>query len=168
MPVNSTSHYATLNALFDEACAKHASQAAFCSFGTSLSYSDLKQEADSFAAYLRSLDTLERGDRVAIMLPNLLQCPIALFGILKAGFVASSINPLYSTRELKHQLRDSGAKAIVIVEPMQATLIDVIADTEIRHVVVTGVGRSARRAKIAADQCIDALPQKRLHLCRPA
>ena len=139
MPTDPPQH-ANLVALFDEACKVHAEQTAFRSFGTPLSYRELSHKADAFAAYLCSLDALERGDRVAVMLPNLLQYPVALFGILKAGLIASNVNPLYGAHELKHQLRDSGAKVIVVVGTSAATLAEVIADTEVRHVVVTGVG----------------------------
>ncbi len=146
-PAIQSEQYANLVALFDEACAAHAEQTAFRSFGTPLSYRELKHKAEAFAAYLRTLDSLERGDRVAVMLPNLLQYPVALFGILKAGLIASNVNPLYSARELKHQLRDSGAKAIVVIEAAKTTLAGVIADTEVRHVVVTGAGDLLRAPK---------------------
>ncbi len=132
--------YTSLVELFDEACETHAGQTAFRSFGASLSYRELEHKADAFASYLRSLETLERGDRVAVMLPNLLQYPVVLFGIFKAGMIVSNVNPLYGTHELKHQLCDSDAKAIVVIETAGALLADVIADTGVRHVIVTGVG----------------------------
>lgn len=126
--------------LFDEACATYPSQPAFTNLGRTISYGELNDYVARFAAYLQAQPGLERGDRVAIMMPNLLQYPVALFGLLKAGMIAVNINPLYTSRELKHQLNDSGAKAIVIAANSGATLSKVIADTDIRSLVITEIG----------------------------
>ncbi len=108
--------------------------------GTTLTYSALDQRSNQFASYLQNALGLTRGERVAIMLPNLLQYPVALFGIFRAGLVVVNVNPLYTARELRHQLSDSGARCIVILENFATTLEEVINDTRIEHVVTTKVG----------------------------
>ncbi|MGB0514225.1 MAG: AMP-binding protein [Wenzhouxiangellaceae bacterium] len=125
--------------IFRASCDQFSDNVAFINFGREMTYSDLERRTREFAAYLQSLG-LQRGDPVAIMLPNLLQYPIALFAILRAGMVVVNTNPLYTARELKHQLRDSGAKAIVVLENFAHTLAGVIDDTDVEHVIVTGVG----------------------------
>ncbi len=122
-----------------ESCQRCADQTAYVNFGTELSYRALEEKSRAFAAYLQSLG-LERGDRVAIMSPNLLQYPIALFGILQAGMVVVNTNPLYTARELRHQLSDSGARAIIVVENFAHVVAAVIDDTPVEHVFVTAVG----------------------------
>ncbi|MGK7294313.1 MAG: AMP-binding protein [Candidatus Wenzhouxiangella sp. M2_3B_020] len=125
--------------IFEQSCEQFRDQCAFVNFGRELDYKDLDRQSRAFAAYLQSLG-LEKGDRVAIMLPNLLQYPIALFGVLRAGLVVVNTNPLYTARELKHQLKDSGAKAILVLENFAHTLASVIDDCPVEHVFVTGVG----------------------------
>jgi long-chain acyl-CoA synthetase len=125
--------------IFEKSCDRFANNVAFVNFGRELRYRDLEARTRAFGAYLQSLG-LERGDRVAVMLPNLLQYPIALFGILRAGMVVVNTNPLYTARELKHQLKDSGARAIVVLENFAHTLASVIDDSPVEHVFVTGVG----------------------------
>ena len=125
--------------ILEQSCGQYADQTAFVNFGRELSYAELDRQSRAFGARLQSLG-LKRGDRVAIMLPNLLQYPIALFGILRAGMVVVNTNPLYTGRELKHQLNDSGAKAILVLENFAHTLASVIDDCPIEHVFVTGVG----------------------------
>ncbi len=132
-------HLPSLVALLDEACAAYADQVAFISMGKEMSYRELDEESRAFAGWLQSRG-LQKGERVALMMPNLLQYPVALFGALRAGCVVVNCNPLYKPRELEHQLKDSGAAAIVIVENFAHTLSQVIAHTAIRHVVVTPVG----------------------------
>jgi long-chain acyl-CoA synthetase len=113
---------------------------AFTNMGTSLTYRDLDRLSLQFACYLQNELGLMKGERVAIMLPNILQYPVAMCGIFRAGLVVVNVNPLYTARELKHQLEDSGARAIVILENFAHTLAEVIADTRLDKVIVTGVG----------------------------
>ena len=131
---------ATLASIFETSVARFAERPAFSCMGHTLSYGELDRAAADFAAWLGKDLGLSRGARVAIMLPNLLQYPVALFGVLRAGMTVVNVNPLYTARELKHQLVDSGAEAILILENFAATLEKVIADTPVKHVVVTGIG----------------------------
>src|SRR5688572_26401499 len=107
---------------------------------TVLTYAELNRLSAQLGAWLQNAAGLRRGDRFAIMLPNLLQYPVALFGALRAGFTVVNTNPLYTPRELEHQLKDSGAKAILILENFAHVLQEVIARTDIKHVIVTGAG----------------------------
>src|SRR5574343_1960403 len=132
-------HIRSLVALFDDACRKYADKVAYVSMGIEMTYRELDVQASAFAGWLQSRG-LKKGDRVALMMPNLLQYPVALFGTLRAGCVVVNCNPLYTPRELEHQLKDAGAVAIVIVENFAQTLEQVIAHTQIRHVVVTPMG----------------------------
>ena len=113
---------------------------AFTSMGTSLTFRDLDALSLKFACYLQNELKLVKGERVAIMLPNILQYPVAMCGAFRAGLVVVNVNPLYTARELKHQLKDSGAKCIVILENFAHTLADVVGDTDIKSVVTTGIG----------------------------
>lgn len=126
--------------IFEESCRKFAQQPAFSNFGRSITYAELDAQSASFAAWLQQEAGLEPGDRVALMMPNLLQYPVALFGVLRAGMVVVSVNPLYTSREVQHQLRDAGAKVIVVVENSAAELAEVVADTPVEQVVITGIG----------------------------
>jgi long-chain acyl-CoA synthetase len=119
---------------------KFRNRTAYLSMGKAISYGELDQKSREFASYLQNVATLPRGARVALMMPNLLQYPIALFGALRASYVVVNCNPLYSPRELKHQLLDSGAEAIVVLENFAGTLEKAIEGTTVRAVVVTGVG----------------------------
>jgi long-chain acyl-CoA synthetase len=130
----------TIVSVFERSAAKYAALPAFSCMGKSISYAELDRLTLEFACYLRNSLGLAAGDRVAIMLPNVLQYPIALFGILRAGLIVVNTNPLYTPRELKHQLTDSGATAIVVLENVAVTLQDCLKDTPIKHVVITGVG----------------------------
>ena len=112
----------------------------YTNMGTTISYRELDEMSMQFACYLQKTLGLTRGERVAIMLPNILQYPIAMCGAFRAGLVVVNVNPLYTARELRHQLEDSGARAIVILENFAHILEEVIADTAIEHVVTTGVG----------------------------
>ncbi|MDT8448985.1 MAG: AMP-binding protein [Wenzhouxiangellaceae bacterium] len=125
--------------IFNHSCERFADQIMFVNYGRGISYRELDRKSAAFGACLQSLG-LEKGDRVAIMLPNLLQYPIAMFGALRAGLVVVNTNPLYTARELRHQLSDSGAKAIVVLENFAHTLASVVDDTPVEHVFVTGVG----------------------------
>ncbi len=132
--------YPSLKEMFEEACAAYGNLAAFENFGAVLTYAQLETLSRAFAAWLQKKSGLAAGDRVALMMPNVLQYPIALFGILRAGMVVVNVNPLYTARELEHQLKDSGAKAIVIVENFAHVLQQVLAHTDLKHVLVTRVG----------------------------
>jgi long-chain acyl-CoA synthetase len=131
---------ATLVSIFEKSVARFADRPAFSCMDRVMDYAELDRLSAGFAAWLRKDLGLARGARVAIMLPNLLQYPVALFGVLRAGMTVVNVNPLYTPRELKHQLEDSGAEAILILENFAATLEKVIAETPVKHVVVTGIG----------------------------
>jgi long-chain acyl-CoA synthetase len=126
--------------LFEHSFAAYPDNAAYTNMGTTLSYADLNQLSMQFACFLQKKLGLTRGERVAIMLPNVLQYPVAMCGVFRAGLVVVNVNPMYTARELRHQLQDSGARCIVILENFAHTLEDVIADTDVDHVVTTGVG----------------------------
>jgi long-chain acyl-CoA synthetase len=126
--------------MLEASVARYREQPAFESFGVRITYADLDRLSRDFAAYLQSKLGLKKGDRVAVMMPNILQYPVAVFGILRAGLVVVSVNPLYTARELQHQLADSGATAIVIFETAAHTLQEIIARTPVRHVLVASVG----------------------------
>ncbi len=126
--------------LFEQAFAKHPGSAAYTNMGTTLSYAELDRLSMQFACYLQKSLGLTRGERVAIMLPNILQYPVVMCGIFRAGLVVVNVNPLYTARELEHQLKDSGAKCIIILENFAHTLQEVIPDTDVENVVVTGLG----------------------------
>jgi long-chain acyl-CoA synthetase len=134
-----TSEFSSINDILRKSCEKFRQRPAFTCMDRSLSYEDLDQMSLRFAAYLQSLG-LKKGDRVAIMMPNILQYPIALFGILRAGLIVVNTNPLYTPRELEHQLVDSGAKAIVILENFANVLEKVIVKTQVKHVITTQIG----------------------------
>jgi long-chain acyl-CoA synthetase len=131
--------YASLREMFDEACAAYGNRIAYRSLGASLSYAQLDTLSRAFAAWLQKTG-LAQGERVALMMPNVLQYPIALFGILRAGMVVVNVNPLYTARELEHQLQDSGARIIVILENFAHVLQQVLPRTALKHVLVTRVG----------------------------
>jgi len=126
--------------MFDKSVAEFSDSAAYTNFGKTISYREVDTYTAQLGAYLKNELGLEKGDRVAVMMPNLLQNPIAIFGILRAGMVVVNTNPLYTTRELKHQMKDSGAKAIIIVENFAHVLQEVIDDTPIKHVITTKMG----------------------------
>ncbi len=132
--------FRSLRDLVENSFREYPDQPSFTCMGTTLTFRDLDKQSAKFAAYLQHTLGLVRGERVAIMLPNTLQYPIAMCGAFRAGLVVVNVNPLYTARELKHQLVDSGAKCIVILENFAHILEEVIADTEVKQVVVTGVG----------------------------
>ena len=131
---------ASLKHLLASRCARFAELPAYSSMGTALSFRQLDEASRAFAAWLQKEAHLKRGDRVAIMMPNLLQYPVALFGVLRAGLVVVNVNPLYTPRELRHQLCDSGAVAVVVLENFAHTLAEVIASTPVKTVITTQVG----------------------------
>ena len=135
-----TSEYDSILDMFDKAVREHPDRAAYINMGKVLTFRKLEERSRAFAAYLQNELKLERGERVALMMPNLLQYPIALFGILRAGLVVVNVNPLYTPRELEHQLQDSGAKAIVVVSNFASTLEKVVFNTDVKHVILTRMG----------------------------
>ncbi len=132
--------YPSLVEMFEASAAQYGDQPAYINMGQTLTYRGLEQQSRAFAAYLQHDLQLQPGDRVAVMMPNLLQYPIALFGVLRAGLIAVNVNPLYTPRELEHQLKDSGAKAIVIVSNFAHTLEQVVFKTGVQHVILTRMG----------------------------
>ena len=132
--------YNSVTDLFEESCKKYGDRAAFINMGADISFEELHHLSGDFASFLQHKAGLKKGDRIAIQMPNLLQYPIALYGALRAGLVVVNTNPLYTAHELKHQLADSGAKAIVILANSACHLEEVIKDTKIETVVVTEVG----------------------------
>lgn len=130
----------TATAIFEEAFQKFGSNPAFTNMGKVISYSDLDRLTEAFASYLQNELGLVKDDRIAIMMPNVLQYPVTLFGALRAGLTIVNVNPLYTPRELEHQLNDSGAKAIVIMENFASVLEEVLQKTGIQHVVTTKIG----------------------------
>ena len=130
----------TLIKILDEAEIKYPDNKAFVNFGVSMSFRQVAKDSKSFAAYLQNVLGLKKGDRLAIMMPNLLQYPVAVFGALRAGLIVVNVNPLYTPRELEHQLRDSGAKAILIFEGSAHVLQEVMDKISIEHVIVTKIG----------------------------
>ncbi|MFP1721407.1 long-chain-fatty-acid--CoA ligase FadD [Lonsdalea quercina] len=139
--------YSSLMELFENSMARNADRPAFINMGETMTFRQLEQRSRAFAAYLQHQLKLKKGDRVALMMPNLLQYPIALFGILRAGMVVVNINPLYTPRELEHQLNDSGASAMVIVSNFAHTLEKVVFNTPVKHVILTRMGDQLSAAK---------------------
>ena len=132
--------YASVPAVLEEAFAHFRDKPAFTNLGRKLSYGQIDDMSRQFAGYLSGVLKLGKGDRIAIMMPNVMQYPIALFGALRAGLVVVNTNPLYTARELKHQLQDSGAKAIVVLDNFATTLQQVLTETKVEHIVTTGLG----------------------------
>jgi len=132
--------FSSLVDLFDKSVRAFGAHVAYVCMGKAMSYAELDAKSRDFAAYLQGTLGLGKGGRVALMMPNCLQYPVAMFGVLRAGGTVVNVNPLYTARELEHQLRDAECEAIVIVENFAHTLQDVIESTSVRHVVVTGLG----------------------------
>ncbi|MGL4490559.1 MAG: AMP-binding protein, partial [Rhizobiaceae bacterium] len=122
-----------------DACKKNAAKPAFELMGKTISYAEVDAASKKIGAYLQGKG-LAKGARVALMMPNILQYPVAILGVLRAGYAVVNVNPLYTPRELEHQLKDSGAEAIIIIENFATTLEAVIAKTHVKHVVVTAMG----------------------------
>ena len=130
----------SLKQLYEDACRQHASQIAFTNMGVTLTYAEVEEKSRRFGAWLQKEAGLKKGERVALMMPNVLQYPVAIIGCHRAGCTVVNVNPLYTARELEHQLNDSGATVIVVFENAAATLAQVIARTSVRHVILTGIG----------------------------
>ncbi|GAA5181002.1 AMP-binding protein [Niveibacterium umoris] len=134
------SEYGAIGDLFAEGVRKFGARAAYVNMDKAISYDELDRQTASFAAFLQQELKLPKGARIALMMPNLLQYPICLWGALRAGYVVVNCNPLYTPRELEHQLKDSGADVIVILENFASTLQEVLAHTPVKHVIVTRIG----------------------------
>ena len=132
--------FANIREILQRSCQRFAALPAFSNMGATIDYATLDRLSRDFGAWLQNVAGLQRGDRVALMMPNLLQYPVAIFGVLRAGFVVVNCNPLYTPRELEHQLNDSGAVAIVILENFANTLAQVVTRTPVRSIVVTAIG----------------------------
>ncbi len=134
------SEFQSLKHVLEQSCERFRDRPAYTNMGVSISYADLDRMSRAFGAYLQQELGLGKADRVAIMMPNLLQYPVVLFGVLRAGMTVVNVNPLYTPRELRHQLRDSGAKAIVVLENFARTVQEVVADTQVKTVITTRIG----------------------------
>lgn len=132
--------YSSVGDLFERGCAKYKDLPAYSNMGTTLTFKQVDALSLQFASYLQNVIGLKKGDRIAIQMPNLLQFPIALFGALRAGLIVVNTNPLYTAREMRYQFKDSGAKAILIVENFASHLEEVLKDTDIEHVIITELG----------------------------
>ncbi|MGC9422895.1 MULTISPECIES: long-chain-fatty-acid--CoA ligase FadD [unclassified Vibrio] len=139
--------YLSLIEMFEQSVHKYADQPAFMNMGSVMTFRKLEERSRAFAAYLQNELKLKKGDRVALMMPNLLQYPVALFGILRAGMIAVNVNPLYTPRELEHQLNDADVGTIVIVSNFANTLEQIVDNTQVKHVVLTSLGQMLPRAK---------------------
>ncbi|TWT23508.1 long-chain fatty acid--CoA ligase [Luteimonas marina] len=132
--------FPSIPAVLEQSIRQYGDRPAFTNMGKSLTYSEIDQLSRQFAAYLLGELKLKKGDRVAIMMPNCLQYPIATFGVLRAGLTVVNVNPMYTPRELKHQMVDSGASVILVLDNFAKTVQDVVADTPVRQVITTGLG----------------------------
>ncbi|HVF35038.1 MAG TPA: long-chain-fatty-acid--CoA ligase [Candidatus Saccharimonadia bacterium] len=132
--------YNSVVAILESACDRFRDRPAFTNMGRTMTYDEVDRVSRDFASYLLNVLKLKKGDRVALMLPNLLQYPIAIFGVLRAGLTVVNTNPMYTGRELKHQLVDSGAAAIVVLDNFAHVLAEIIGETKVRHVVTTALG----------------------------
>lgn len=132
--------YKSLAQVFEDVVEKYGDKVAFQNMDVTLTYNQLKAEVDAFAYFLQNKTNLEVGDRVAIQMPNLLQFPVAMFAVIKCGFVAVNTNPLYTPDEMRHQYKDSGAKALVILENFASNYQSIQNDTDIETVIVTRIG----------------------------
>ena len=135
-----TDEYPSIVSILENSCERFRMRSAFENMGKEITYDDLDRLSRDFAAYLIHTLKLKKGDRVAIMLPNVLQYPVAIFGVLRAGLTVVNVNPMYTARELRHQLNDSGAAAIVVLDNFASVLAEVVAETKVRQVIATGVG----------------------------
>ncbi len=135
-----TNAFASIVQLLEMACDRFRHRPSFANMGRTLSYDEVDRMSRHFASYLVNDLKLVKGDRVAIMLPNVLQYPVALFGILRAGLTVVNTNPLYTPRELRHQLHDSGASAIIVLDNFASVLEEVMRDTPVKHVITTALG----------------------------
>src|SRR5713101_4854548 len=131
--------YASVRDVFEESCAKFGPRRAYSCMGKAITFAELDELSRIFGAFLQRRG-LKKGARVALMMPNILQYPVCVFGILRAGYTVVNTNPLYTARELEHQLSDSGAEIIVVVENFAHTVQEVVGRTAVKQVVVTSIG----------------------------
>ncbi len=157
--------YVSLTEMFEKACAAYGNLPAYTNMGATLSFAQLDELSRAFAAWLQRKSGLAAGDRVALMMPNVLQYPIALFGVLRAGMVVVNTNPLYTARELEHQLQDSGAKAIVVLENFAHVVQQVLPHSGLKTVLVTRVGDLLGFPRGAIVNFDPAVPGKAEALC---
>ncbi|HBA32654.1 MAG TPA: long-chain-fatty-acid--CoA ligase, partial [Gammaproteobacteria bacterium] len=134
------SKYSSLASMFESVCETFSSKPAFSCMGKNISYSELEVLTRQLASYFQNELKLKKGDRIAIMSPNLLQYPVALFAALRSGLTVVNVNPLYTAPELKHQLNDSGTVAIIVVANFASVLEEVVDQTNIQHIIVTEIG----------------------------
>jgi long-chain acyl-CoA synthetase len=146
--------YSSLSEMFNKYVEVYAERTSFINMGAEINYRDLDIQAKAFAAYLQNELGLVKGDKFAIMVPNCLQYPIALFGALLAGLTVVNVNPLYTARELEHQLKDSDTKAMLIIENFANTLEKVIDRTPVKHVIITSLGDRLGTVKGAVVNCV--------------
>ena len=139
-PTVDLSTYHSLADVLEQTCSKYRELPAFHNMGRTLTYAEIDRLSRQFADYLQNTLKLAKGARIAVMMPNILQYPVTIFGALRAGYVVVNVNPLYTARELEHQLKDSGAEAIVIFENACATLQHVLQHTDVKHVITTQIG----------------------------
>lgn len=132
--------YASVIELFEESVRKYANNVAFVNMDVEMTYKELDEKSRHFASFLQNDLKLQKGDRIAIMMPNLLQFPVVMFGAIRAGLILVNTNPLYTPKEMQHQFKDSGAKAIVIVDNFAYNLEKIIGQTDIQHVITTSIG----------------------------
>ena len=129
--------YSSVIEIFNEFVKKFADKPAFTCLGQSMTYRELDEKSAAFASYLQSSTSLKAGDRIAVMLPNVLQYPVAVFGAMRAGMIVVNTNPLYTEREMEHQFNDAGAKALVVLANMADKAQKVVPKTDVKHVIVT-------------------------------
>ncbi|MEH6566039.1 MAG: long-chain-fatty-acid--CoA ligase [Halopseudomonas sp.] len=132
--------YSSIIDVFEQACAKHADRPAFSNMGVTLSYADLDRYSAAFASYLQQHTNLQPGDRIAVQMPNVLQFPIAVFGAIRAGLIVVNTNPLYTAREMRHQFKDSGARALIFMNVFGHLVQEVLPDTEIEYLFEARIG----------------------------
>ncbi|MDH3418685.1 MAG: AMP-binding protein [Gammaproteobacteria bacterium] len=133
-------HYASLNELLEQSFVRYGDRPALENFGVSMTFAEFDTASRHLTAFLQSRDECQQGDRVAVMLPNLIQYPVVIAGLLRAGFTVVNVNPLYKARELEHQLRDSGARAIIVLENFASTVAEVLDDVPVELVIVSELG----------------------------
>ncbi|TMM45947.1 long-chain-fatty-acid--CoA ligase FadD [Colwellia ponticola] len=146
--------YPSIVAMFTKYSSKFSDKTAFINMGASITYAELEEQATAFAAYLQQDLGLQKGDKFAIMVPNCLQYPIALFGALLAGLTVVNVNPLYTARELEHQLKDSDTKAMLIIENFAQTLEKIVDKTAVEHVIMTSLGDRLGLVKGTVVNCV--------------
>ena len=139
--------YSSIIDLFESSVHKYGDRIAFENMGKGITFKELDSLSADFAAYLQNIAGLEKGDRIAIQMPNLLQYSVAMFGAIRAGLIVVNTNPLYTAREMKHQFKDSGASAIVILANFACNLEKVLSDTAIKTVIITEIGDMLGGAK---------------------